>query len=216
MIPPHVRQLLGYAALRSKRQSGYTLTETIAVVVMVGILAALATPSFLGLVRRQKLNDAVNAVRVHISAAQRRAKRMQGRSQITLRVDSGELQYAIHEVGANSTTDCDAGLTGPYQTIIDLEDNNLELDAANTDFTQSSFYTSTDCTADLFRLQFSVRGAFSDLDSGPYFSRTNSSGDVDFAKIVLKQGDSARRCVFVTTLIGNTRIQRDDDCLFTP
>ncbi|WP_448597413.1 pilus assembly FimT family protein, partial [Thermoleptolyngbya sp.] len=42
--------------------AGYTLTEVIVVVVMISVLAAIAAPSWVALLNRQRLSDATNDV----------------------------------------------------------------------------------------------------------------------------------------------------------
>ncbi len=63
---------------------GFTLIETTIIVVIVGILSAIAAPSFLGMLNRNKVNDALVQVRGALQEAQREAIRRSKSCTITL------------------------------------------------------------------------------------------------------------------------------------
>ena len=201
--------------LRKDRQSGVTLLEVIVVAIMIAVLTALAAPSFFGYIQRQNITNGISELELAIAAARNEAREAQTISQATFRIEDGELQYAVHQAGDDSDSECDSGVTA-YTTAIDLEGNGLELDTENTDFVRDEFYSDeVNCSPTLFRIQFNATGGFDDVDPDPYFTRLDQSDDEQLAKIVLVQGD-ARRCITVATLIGGTAKFEDDDCLFVP
>ncbi len=53
--------------------SGFTLLETLVVLAVVGIVAAIGTPSFLAMYQRQQLDNAVGIVVASLQEAQQRA-----------------------------------------------------------------------------------------------------------------------------------------------
>lgn len=54
---------------------GFTMLETITIVVILGILSAIAAPSFLGMLNRNKVNDALSQAQGALQEAQREAIR---------------------------------------------------------------------------------------------------------------------------------------------
>jgi prepilin-type N-terminal cleavage/methylation domain-containing protein len=58
---------------KCNNQFGFTLLEQLIVVSLIGILASLAAPSFLGMYYRSKIDSATNTLRNAIQEAQRQA-----------------------------------------------------------------------------------------------------------------------------------------------
>jgi len=78
--------------LRNKRNKGFSLIETLIIVVIVGILAAIAIPSFVGSFDRVQLNQAVAEVRGILQEAQRQAIRNSQPCGVTLVPATGEVK----------------------------------------------------------------------------------------------------------------------------
>ncbi len=62
-----------------RKNQGFTLIETLAVVIMIGILAAIAAPNLFGLLTRNRINQALSQIEGAIKEGQRQAIR-QGKS----------------------------------------------------------------------------------------------------------------------------------------
>ncbi|MDJ0650062.1 MAG: type II secretion system protein [Xenococcaceae cyanobacterium MO_188.B19] len=69
-----------------RKNQGFTLIETLAVAIMVGILAAIAAPNLFGLLTRNRINQALSQIEGAITEAQRQAIR-QGKS-CTVEIDT--------------------------------------------------------------------------------------------------------------------------------
>lgn len=94
--------MLLYDVLR-KTNKGFTLVEMIAAVVIVGIIAALATPSLLGMLYRSRVRDGVGQVEAAIRQAQRLAIR--GSQACTITFSTNAAGYSTVKAAAGSN-DC--------------------------------------------------------------------------------------------------------------
>ncbi len=68
---------------RSDNQ-GFTLIETLVIVVIIGILSAIATPSLLGMLNRNKVSNALDQTQGALQEAQREAMRKSQQCTVTL------------------------------------------------------------------------------------------------------------------------------------
>lgn len=69
---------------RRNSQQGFTLIETLIVVVIIGILSAISAPSFLAMLNTAKVNDALAQVKGALQEAQREAMRRSKSCEVTL------------------------------------------------------------------------------------------------------------------------------------
>ncbi|WP_448601761.1 pilus assembly FimT family protein [Thermoleptolyngbya sp.] len=78
--------------------AGYTLTEVIVVVVMISVLAAIAAPSWVALLNRQRLSNATNDVLQALRQAQDEAIRTRYPKQVTLNPGVNPTINVLNEV----------------------------------------------------------------------------------------------------------------------
>lgn len=105
-----------YAARRSN--SGFTLIEMLITIIVIGVIAAIAAPNFLGLLNRNRVNQAQRQVEGALKEAQRQAMRIGKQCSIDINTTSKTI--------LNPTT---AGITGCLLSNRNL--NNVDL-ASNT------------------------------------------------------------------------------------
>lgn len=67
-----------------KSNQGFTLIELLIIVVVIGILAAIAAPSFLGFLNRSRVNDALASIEGALKEAQREAMRRSTNCEVTI------------------------------------------------------------------------------------------------------------------------------------
>lgn len=83
------------------KSQGFTLLEAITAVVLVGILAAIAAPSWQALIETQRLNAARNQAVSALNDAKTRAKRQHITYEVGFRQRDQQAQWAVYPVGAD-------------------------------------------------------------------------------------------------------------------
>jgi prepilin-type N-terminal cleavage/methylation domain-containing protein len=82
--------------MKKSTSAGFTLLEVLAVVTMIGVLAAIAVPSWVAFLDRQRLNSANNQVYQAMRQAQSQARQNRETWQASFRTYNGTVQWAIH------------------------------------------------------------------------------------------------------------------------
>ena len=77
--------MLPYNARKSG--SGFTLIEMMVTTIIIGVIAAIAAPNFLGLLNRNRVNQAAQQIEGALTEAQRQA--MRSGSQCTININEG-------------------------------------------------------------------------------------------------------------------------------
>ena len=187
------------------QENGFTLLEIIAISVMVGILAAVATPSFFGYLNRQRLNAVQQQILDELRRAQSEARRRQETYQFSLAtVTEGTDEFiaiAVHpaEIADDEGT-CVPDPAGPngnvYQVLRSTDE--IALDAANSTIGNGVGICNA---APEVRQRFNRRGEA--IDGGVSLGRVTLQLDI---------APETRRCVFVSTILGALRTDNDDGC----
>jgi prepilin-type N-terminal cleavage/methylation domain-containing protein len=188
----------GYQRRRHDRlysSIGFTLLEVLFVMAVVGILAAIAAPSWLAFVNNQRLNSAQSQALSTLRLAQSNAKRTQVMWQATFRNTPTVSQYAVHQ-SPTSATNAAYWNNLPWQnfdTGVRIVDNT-EMEPKTT-FTQLTAVPEPD----VYRVQFKSQG--------------NPNGLGELGRISFVGGNSDRKkCVIISTILGSMRSAENDNC----
>jgi prepilin-type N-terminal cleavage/methylation domain-containing protein len=149
-----------------KSSSGFTLIEMMVVTIIIGVIAAIAAPNFLGLLNRNRINDAAQQVEGALKEAQRQALR-RGK-QCTIAISS------------TNKTISNSGTSGCLLSERDLKkiDNSIQLSSNTTSIVFSGKGNITGGTAPTLVVSMSngspdqkcivLEGLFATLRSGNY------------------------------------------------
>ena len=176
--------------------SAFTLIEVLVVMAIVGILAAITAPSWLGFVNNQRLNSAQSRAFSALRLAQSNARRSQVMWQATFRNTPNISQYAVHQT-PTSTTDAAYWDNLPWQNF----DEGIRI-VDNTETEPRT--TLTKLTAvpepDVYRVEFKSQG------------NPNGIGELGRITFVSRSGGDRKKCVIISTILGSMRVAADSQC----
>lgn len=194
----------------TQQDAGFTLLEMIVIVVIVGVLSAIAAPGWLAFTQRQRVNKANDVVLAALQEAQRQAKKTKLSYSVSFTTDSSKgPQIAIHP--STSTPNSywrnlggDVGVK-PRELVL-----GTNISAKNTVSTLS--YAGTYTEENQQTISFDYLGTLA--------PKSDETAPNDGLKVVVaepkfgspSEAGNVKRCVIVQTLIGGIRTAKDEDC----
>ncbi|MBE9039186.1 prepilin-type cleavage/methylation domain-containing protein [Oscillatoriales cyanobacterium LEGE 11467] len=172
--------------------AGFTIAEALVVVVMAGILAAIAAPSWLAFLDRKRVSSAQDQALQAMRSAQAKAIRQKQTWEAGFRQEGDRIQWSVH-IPSNNPIWQDL-LDGDSNTVKILESSNL----------------GSQCTAEAnYCVRFQDRGS---LDEEWFDAQGGNEpiGQITFTTV--NDSEGPKRCVVVATILGSLQTGRDDDC----
>ena len=198
----------------NKSITGFTLLEVLVTILIVGILSAIAAPSWLSFVARQRLNKANDTLLAAVQDAQRQAKKTKRNYSVSIRLENSTEkipQISVHPnltpPAADSTSWRNIGADleiKPDQLLLFTNLNGTNSANDNIDYTNASTLDSPKT------ITFDYKGGLelpaNITDKGSIIALALPKADNN------NQASDVKRCVIVKTLIGGIRTGINDEC----
>ncbi|MEQ9626121.1 pilus assembly FimT family protein [Coleofasciculus chthonoplastes] len=169
--------------------AGYTLLELIIAMIMVGVMSAIAAPSWLQFVNVQRLNAAQSQIYQAMQTAKSNALRDKLTWQVSIREVNEQVQWAVHRG--------ESGYSIPNTVNWHSLDPHIQVYKDQNDKDQSETTLHKDSFNGPWHVQFNYKG--------------NTNGQMGQITLVPKDDSQIQRCVYVSTLIGTLRMGEDND-----
>lgn len=181
--------------VRKNPVAGFTMVELLTVVATIGVVSAIAAPSWQTFVNNQQLNTAQERVYYGLREAQSQAKLTKHTWQISLReitVNGKPItQWAIHSV---QSSDFNLNQLNNWQNL----NPEIMIDPDHTTLYQHT----NGVNQGIWRMQFNHQG--------------HPNGQLGRVTLSPRRSNASKhRCVFTSTLIGALRTERDRACRTT-
>ena len=216
----------------SQGQTGFTLVELLVVVIMIGVLAVIAAPNWVGFVNQRRVNAANDTVLRAIQDAQSQAKTKKVSYSVSFRTPAGQApeiavyatQTAVNPTGTNpggidNVNPSNTNFKGwkslgeglglkPRQVTLWTNIGNVANNNNNR-----VVRSAPGSGADIGTITFDEMGALS-----PDFGNTPNNFRGLIVMVAVPNGTnpvpSTQRCVIVKTLLGSLQIQKGSQCNF--
>lgn len=202
----------------AKPEVGFSLIEVVAVVLIIGVLAAILAPNWFRFLSRQRLNKANDTIVTAIQDAQRQAQKSKLSYSVSFTTTSSD---KLAKIAVHPSTAAPDNYWRNLGEDVQIKSGSLVLgtnltgqNTAGSSITYASTYNSS---TNKQTITFDYTGIVSGANFGtPPANSTDAPG----LRIVLAiptansstSPSSTRRCVIVKTLLGSVMTEKDDKC----
>jgi len=171
--------------------AGYTVLELILVMIIVGVMSAIAAPGWLRFVNVQRLNTAQSQIYQAMHAAKSNALLEKRTWQVSIREVNEQVQWAVHQADTDFIPPGVQWHNLNQEIQVDMEKNDQDVYETTLDSPGRKTITGP------WRVQFNYKG--------------NTNGQLGQITLIPKDNSQIQRCVYVSTLIGTLRMGEDND-----
>jgi prepilin-type N-terminal cleavage/methylation domain-containing protein len=205
----------------SKSNAGFTAIEIVIVVLIIGILSAIAAPSWFAFNKQQRVNKANDAVLGALQQAQREAKRTKLSYSVSFRTQNQVPQVATYlakDSNGNNVNPNATGFSGWQNLGKDFELKQGQVILYTNINGQNQATASTPSIGTIGTITFNYMGAL-DLTLEMQTQNINLGNTGLIVTVAAPQAGNptlpiaaTKRCVIVKTLIGGMQTAKDPNC----
>ena len=196
----------------SDSNSGFTLIELIVVIIIVGVLSAIAAPGWLAFTNKQRMNAVNDAALNALREAQRDAKKTKLSYSVSFRTNDGVPEYAVYlakdangnfvNPPANAWKKLGENQEMPKNTVV-LGTNLTDRNTAGTTNSQLGVNPPS------YPITFDYLG---NLSPEPALGNKGIIVVVAQNQPALNSNNATKRCVKIRTILGSIQPGLNDDC----
>jgi len=175
-------------------------------IIIIGILAAITVPSWLGFVNTVRLNTAQQEVYLAIRQAQSQATKSKLTWQVSFREQNGILQWVVHQAEAEVFI---PNAISANNVLWHNLDQNIQIDKNRNNKGKYETTLPQHTTQQEWRIMFNYQGCpVYQVEDECTQTSLNTLGQITLSS---KNGAKARRCVYVSTILGAMRTGKEHD-----
>ncbi|MEH2068513.1 MAG: type II secretion system protein [Nostoc sp.] len=184
--------------------NGFTLPETLVIVVLIGILATLGISNWMAFVATCRLNTAQNEVYYAMRQAQRQAIKEKLTWQASFRIQNGVMQWTVHQ--AQATQFIPAHIKNNSNLWHNLE-SNIGIDEEENNKGKKETTLLKHTSQGVWRVIFNYQGCpIYEVGDECINTSLRTLGQIT---LYSQNAPKVKRCVYVSTILGAIKTGKD-------